>query len=121
MANEITVRAALSAVKGFLSVAKDYVVRLDLSGSAFADAVQNIGTTYEQIVIPAEIATAGYAFFRNLDATNYVEIGVVVAATFYPLLKLKPGEVAVCRLATTTFYAKANTAAVNLQCCLIND
>jgi hypothetical protein len=39
----------------------------------------------------------------------------VVAATFYPLLKLKPGEVAVCRLATTTFYAKANTAAVNLE------
>lgn len=121
MANEITVRAVLSATKSFLKVAKDEVVRIDMSGAAFADAVQNIGTTYEQIVIPAEVATAGYAFFRNLDATNYVEIGVVVAATFYPLLKLKAGEVAVCRLATTTFYAKANTAAVNLQCCLLAD
>lgn len=121
MASEITLQAALKATKGFLSIAKDKTVRIDLSGTAFMNAVQNIGTTYEQIVIPAEIATAGCAFFRNLDATNYVEVGVVVAATFYPLLKLKPGEVAVCRLATTTFYAKANTAAVNLEICLLAD
>jgi hypothetical protein len=121
MANEIRVQAVLRATKGFLSVAKDQSVNLDLAGAAFANAVQNVGTAYEQVVVPAEIATAGYAFFRNLDATNYVEVGVEVSAAFYPLLKLKPGEVALCRLSTTTFFARAHTAAVNLEMCLLAD
>lgn len=121
MANEITITANLSAVKGSLSVRKDSTLRVTMAGTASMDNVQNIGTAYEQIVIPAEIATAGYAWVRNLDTTNYVEIGVVVAATFYPLMVLKAGEMSLVRFATTTFYAKANTAAVNLEICLLQD
>ena len=39
----------------------------------------------------------GYAFFRNIDATNYVEIGVQISTVFYAFAKLKAGEVAVVR------------------------
>lgn len=92
-----------------------------MAGGAFANAVQSIGTTYEQIVVPAEIATAGCVYFRNLDDTNYVEIGREVSAAFYPFIKLKPGEVMVGRMATNSFFAKANTAAVNLEMCLLAD
>lgn len=119
MANEITITARLRAIKSYLSIDKNQTINADLSATAVADVVQNIGTTYEQIVLPAEVTAGGYAWFRNLDATNYVEIGVEVSAAFYPLVKLKAGEVAVLRLATATIFAKANTAAVNLQSCVL--
>lgn len=121
MANEITITAKLTATKSYLSVSKSQTVNATLTGTAFANSVQNIGTTYEQLVVPAEVSSAGYCYFRNLDATNYVEVGVEVSAAFYPLIKLKPGEVAVARMSSTTIFARANTAAVNLEFCLLAD
>lgn len=120
MAKEISLVAKFGVLKGF-AITKEESLKIDVTGAAFVNAVQNIATTQEQIVIPPEIATAGYAFFKNLDGTNYVEIGLYIASTFYPLIHLKPLEVAVLRLATTTFYAKAHTAAVNLEFCVVQD
>ncbi len=57
----------------------------------------------------------GYAAFQNLDSTNYVTVGIVVAATYYPVMKLFPGEFAILRLVpAVSYYALANTAAVEL-------
>ena len=76
--------------------------------------LQNIGTTYEAISF-GDI-TPGLVFAKNLDDTNYVELGLDVSLTFYPLIKLEPGDECVFRLAgSVSLYGKANTAAVDCQ------
>ncbi len=79
--------------------------------------VQTIGTTDETIV-PVDITAAGYAYFKNLDPTNYVELGP--ATTVY-MIKLKAGQACVLPLKTGTVYAKANTAAVKVQWMLLGE
>lgn len=53
----------------------------------------------------------------NLDPTNFVEYGVQVAGTFYPVGELQPGETYVVRLSRNlgTLYLRANTASVEVQ------
>jgi hypothetical protein len=53
----------------------------------------------------------------NLDPTNFVELGVVVSATFYPLLELQAGETYVWRFSRNlgTLYVRANTAPVEVE------
>ena len=86
----------------------------------FGAIVQSVPTTAGGTVIalPGGITTGtlGYAMLTNLDTTNYVEVGVKVAATFDSLLKLKAGESQVVRFAQTNpIYAMANTGAVKLR------
>lgn len=121
MANEISYTANLSATKSNLSLSRaSGTLRADLTGAKFYNAVQNIGTSYEAIAI-GDVASAGFAWFKNHDATNYVEIGLEVSAAFYAFVKLKPGEVWMGRLATTTIFGRANTGAVNLETMLIEN
>ena len=115
MAQEINVSVSLSATKGYLSESVVTAVNPDMAGTRSFANVQAIGTTHEVLVVNADIATAGWAYFRNLDATNYVELGVVVAATFYPFAKLKAGVPQLIHLSSTAIYAKANTAACDLK------
>lgn len=119
MANELTISASLKVAKGHL---REELTKAGLlatmAGSLSLKGVQPIGTAYEAVTI-GDVGTAGWAAFINLDTTNYVELGVEVAAAFYPLVKLLPGEVALFRLAAGTFHARANTAGVNLQKCII--
>lgn len=46
------------------------------------------------------LTTPGYARFQNLDATNFVELGIFDPETgvFYPLLEILPGESYVMRI-----------------------
>jgi len=61
------------------------------------------------------VSTPGLAAFANLDSTNYVEIGIQVAGTFYPFLKLLAGQQAgPMFLGASAIYARANTANVQL-------
>ena len=115
MANEISVSARLKVAKGYLSLEKQATITPTMSGSVYSTAAQTIGTTHGVLGIASDVATKGYAWFRNLDTTNYVEIGLEVSAAFQPLIKLKAGEVALVRLSNVSVYAKANTASVNLE------
>lgn len=123
MASEITIATRLKAVKGYLN--QDHNISsqaVDLSGSKYSDLVQNIPTTAAGTALTLTgLGSAGWAWFRNLDTTNYIEIGVQVGGTFYPFAKLKPGEPALVRLGTTTPYARANTAAANLAAFVLED
>ncbi len=121
MANEIQVTTRLKVTKSYLALDKYASTSPTMTGTHYSTAAQTIGTTYEALGINADVATAGWAFFRNLDTTNYVEVGVEVAAAFYPLIKLKAGEAAIVRLATSSVFAKANTAAVNLEWMVVED
>ena len=116
MADEITIYSGITITKSNLSrQINPATISADLAGSRVLQNSQAVGTTHEALEV-ADLASAGWASFKNLDATNFVQIGVEVAATFYPVAKLLPGEVATMRLSTLTLFAKADTSAVNLDC-----
>lgn len=87
-----------------------------MTGTHVHDTVQDIGTTHEAMVIPADVGTKGWGYLVNLDTTNYVEVGVDVAATFYPVVRVDADSEQPIRWAEgATLYARANTATVKLR------
>lgn len=116
MAGTINVTAAIQHTNGTQSVPlpNKTVVITQTNQGAFTDT-QSVGTSYAALTT-GSVGTFGVAAFENIDDTNYIEIGLVVSGTFYPFLKLLPGERWLCRLsAGIGLYGKANTAAVKLQ------
>ena len=75
--------------------------------------VQNVGTSAEAVTL-TDLDTAGYAFFKNMDGTNFVEIALDSAVSTQVFAKLYPGQFALIPLKTTTIYAKFDTGAGNL-------
>lgn len=122
MANEIRANVSLTVAKGNIATTRSTNNTVTMSGSVYAQGVQSIPTTANGTAISVgSVATAGWAYFRNLDAANYVEIGVQTGGTFYPTLKLLAGEACLVRLTTNAPYAQANTAAVLLDYTLISN
>jgi len=120
MANEITLNLKMQVEKSFLSHSENPgVLSVDMSGSNAIGGVQTIGTTAEAITI-TDVSTPGYAYFRNTDSTNFVEIGTGTGS-FVPFAKLKKGEACIMRLSTTAPTARANTAALTLQFYILAD
>jgi hypothetical protein len=117
MANEITITTGLVATSGsFLVQHSTLTKQATLTTATRSLNTQSIATSATALVIAGGVAAAGgWAWFRNLDATNYVSIGVYVSTTFYPLVRLNAGEAAVFRLGVITPYAVANTLAVILE------
>lgn len=64
----------------------------------------------------SEFTTAGYCRIKNLDGTNFVEVGIYSGGTFYPLMELLPGQFYVIRLSRNigTLRVRANTASCNV-------
>lgn len=120
MADEITLNLKVKYDKNGVVDSRTFSDNVDVTGSAMCGGVQTIGTTEEALAI-GDVGTKGYARFLNIDATNYVEIGNYTGGTFYPFIKLKPGESSVCRLAAVTIYAKANTASVRVDYMVFED
>lgn len=89
---------------------------ISMTGTEFIHGVQLIGITEEAITIISDIATPGVCIFRNLDATNFVEVGLTGSYT----VKLKAGEPCVFR-ANGTLYAKADTGACRLEYWIFED
>lgn len=119
MANEITYQLQALLNNGelsdnFASGSKS----VDQSSALLIRNVQNIGFAADEALALGDVATPGFCIFKNLDDTNYVEIGV---GSFTPFLKLKPGELALCRLGTTAPRAQADTAAVDLFYIIYSD
>jgi len=92
------------------------------SGSSSADQsnaklirnVQTIGFATHEALELGDVATPGYAVFKNLDDTNFVQIGLEVGGTFYPFAKLSSENQGMVPLANVTFYAQADSADVEL-------
>lgn len=82
---------------------------------AMAAGVATIGFAAHEAIVMQDVAAAGWARFENLDSTNFVQIGTDAAGTFHPFVKLKAGEFCILRLGTNAPYAKADTAAVQLD------
>ena len=131
MANEISGAFQLTVANGGYNDGRQYNFTADQSAVARgARLIQNIPTTAggTALAIPATVATLGYAWFINLDPTNYVKIGIQTGGTFFPLIRLKGNATASKREAAflrlepgVTVYALANAGAVDLEFGVLND
>jgi hypothetical protein len=74
----------------------------------------SVATTEEEWTIDAQIGDGGMVAIRNLDATNYVQVGIAAGVYF---MRLKAGQSAVFPIepATASLFLKANTAACVVQ------
>lgn len=119
MANEITASFTLNVVKGSLTFSRSKSSTINMSASApnVAGGTQAIATSAAgEALVLGDVATNGLAYFVNLDATNYVELGIQNGGTFYPFARLGAGEGGLIRLAQGIApYARANTASVVLE------
>jgi len=118
MANELTLTVGMTFSKGGAEGQRSDSIQVTVTGDAFNHNVQEVGTTEEELAQNTILGTPGYLFVKNLDATNYVEIGTTT--TKYAV-KLKAKEIALFRVDGTTIYAKANSAACNVEYWLIED
>jgi len=119
MANEITSNFSLSVSKGSFTFSRSLSKQITISASSpnVAGGTQLVGTAAAgEALVLGDVATNGVAYFVNLDATNYVEVGIQQAGTFYPLARLNAGEGYPFRLAQgVTPYARANTSSVVME------
>lgn len=117
MAQEISISISLGVTKGNLRDSIALSGRFDLAASApvKASGIAIIGTGSHEAIPLGDLGTPGFVLLRNLDDTNYVEVGKDSTGSFVPFLKLKAGEPAIFRLSSAAPYAKANTGNVRLQ------
>lgn len=83
--------------------------------------VVSVGTSEEDLSV-GDVAILGWAYLRNLDATNYVTYGPSAAGSMVAFGRLEPGEFAMLRLSPgITLRWKADTAAVKVLVRLYQD
>lgn len=120
MANEIQASVALKCTKGTYpaGLARNGVNisgrQFNQSGTNQSTGIASIGFAAHEAIPITDIGTSGWAYFQNLDLTNFVRIGIDVGATFHAFGKLLPGEFAVIPLAAAP-YAQADTAACDVE------
>lgn len=117
MANEVTVTAQLRVIEGNLDTQRQGAanVQFDLTGAAVDSGVQNIGTSEENIAL-VNVSSPAWCFIRNLDSTNYVQVGQDNASTMRELIRLPAGGIAVFPMdaGLSALRCKANTAACDV-------
>lgn len=121
MADELTVDLKLSYRGATMSSAVTRQVvqaLLSASGGHYQSGILTVTTS--AIAIPlGSVTTAGYGYFKNLDDTNFIKIRAGSGGT--DVVKIKPLESAVFRLASNSPYAIADTASCNLEYMIVED
>ena len=115
MANEIQINATLRYSKTGASASLSTSFFADQVGDKYESGIQTIGTAEESLQ-KGDIGTIGWLAIRNLDATNFLELGSTTAqySTIIPA-----GKGCVTTWGHTGTFVKANTAAVNAEYLLI--
>ncbi len=77
---------------------------------------QDVGTSHEVLVIN-DMTDNCMVLLKNLHTTAIVQVGVVVAATFYPLFSIPPGERSKMSRATAlaNIYLLSDTASTEVE------
>lgn len=119
MANELTVSVDVRYAKGGDAISFTKSKQITVSGTKRNSSVQALSTSAELVAV-GEVGTAGYAWFQNLDATNNISLGLDSDAS-PAFCTLKPGEIAVLRLASSTLYAIAAAGTPSLAYGIIED
>lgn len=77
MANEITIQGSLSLQRSTIGLVGSGTLPINQTGTNGISNVQSIPTSNTQMSIGnVSFASGGYVFVKNLDATNYVEVGL---------------------------------------------
>tara|TARA_Y100000310_G_scaffold18771_1_gene18429 strand:+ start:664 stop:1014 length:351 start_codon:yes stop_codon:yes gene_type:complete len=116
MANEITITAKIKATNGELVVPESGVVRQSINQTTqgYMAAVEAIGTN--EALVLGDIANPGWAYFKNLDATDSIYIGLTGSYS----IELQPGEVAMFRC-KAALYAASSANTPKLQYIIFED
>ena len=104
MADEIAITVRLAFSKSGAKVSRTENINVDVTGDAFSHEIQSIPTSNTALTEGAAVGTPGYYLIKNLDATNYVTVGLTGSYA----IKLLAGEVCLFR-AAGAIYALANT------------
>jgi len=113
MANEVTFSVSLKATKGNASVNNTANMIASMTGSDMMQSTQNIGTTAELVSFGDITGAPQLVMIRNLDATNFVELGGDSGLTVFKT-KIAAGQACLFTPSSATLYAKADTAAVSI-------
>ncbi len=120
MASEIQVTATLIYTNAAQNIAAKTLSvtgsQFSITGKEYVSGMMSVPTTANGTAIPvSNLASLGWAYFKNNDATNYVDIYNAVSGTLF--LRIYPGEVAMFRFTPTVTApaAIAHTLAVQLE------
>lgn len=119
MALELTLGVSLQYAKGNDVAAFSAAKQVTVSGTKRQCGVQALSTSAELVEV-GEVGTPGYGWFRNLDNTNNISLGLDSDAD-PAFCVLKPGEFALLRLVSATLYAKASAGTPQLAYGVIED
>ena len=118
MANEVTVTATLVYSDGSVASFTRTLSALGVTVTTkkFIHHVQSIGTSEEALDLGELVAPLGWAWFKNLDSTNYVEVRMATGAS-NDHVRMNAGEPALFRFGSdvTAPFAIANASAVLLE------
>ena len=118
MAKEIKASVSLS-VKTSIGTSSDVngSKSIDMTGTHITHNIQDVGSGGpEALVEGADLGTPGVYYIKNLDAVNYVSIGLSGQYS----IKLKPGEFCLFR-AAAAIYALANGATCKVEYMVLED
>ena len=87
MANEIRLGFSMSYSKNGATLTRAETDEVTQTGDAIAHEIQSIPTSNTALVEAAAIGTPGYVFVKNLDATNFVSVGLTGSYTIKLLAK----------------------------------
>ncbi len=119
MANELTVSGSLSFTKGSITAAlAKNGLQITITGTKKLENVQNIGTSEEALQL-GDLGSAAncWLLLINRDATNYVSVRRATGEGNFA--KLLAGEFLLTRMEAAAPFLIANTAACNVEYCLI--
>lgn len=121
-ADEIQLSVRLYAAKGGAYLGSETTTAtLDMTGTYMAEGVQAIGFAADEILdIPGDVTGDRYILVKNLEAEggNFIQLGTATGGSFAASVycKVKAGAaVLLCIPSAGAIYAKADTAAVNVQ------
>jgi len=108
----ISVSSSLSYSANKVSAKLSTTFSADQAGNFFESGIQSVGTT-EESLDKGDVVTIGKIAVRNMDATNYIQVGHLTGSYS---IKLNPGEgFAGLTWGGSSVFVKANTAACNVE------
>ncbi len=123
MANEIMVTAKITYNNTpIANISRDETdVSFDITGTRYTQVVQDVSTV-EEVLQLGDVPSAGlgWCWLKNLDPTNFVNVGPAAGDAY--LLKLKALEPAVFRLQLSIVpVVKADTADCDMEVLILED
>jgi len=117
MADELQIQQYLNFSKNGASIVKQLSLNYTVAGEDYANNTQDISTS-DTILDLGNITTPGFAWIKNLDDTNFVEVGMMIGGPAYHyFIKLGPGKamLAPLNVASNAVALKADTATVTVE------